>query len=67
MKYVCGLGKRSHHSNFLQALGITGANTILNEYNKSLFTQFLRILINLHTLMMVSSTHYELRLTMIII
>ena len=67
MKYVCGLSKRSHHSNFLQALGITGANTILNEYNKSLFTQFLRILINLHTLMMVSSTHYELRLTMIII
>jgi len=39
MKYVCGLIKRSHHSNFLQALGITGANTILIEYNKSLFTR----------------------------
>jgi len=29
-KYVCGLSKRSHHSNFLQALGITGVNTLLN-------------------------------------
>jgi len=38
MKYVCGLNKRSHHNNFLQALGITGANTLLNDYNKSLFT-----------------------------
>ena len=33
-KYVCCLSKRSHYSNFLQALGITGANTLLNEYNK---------------------------------
>jgi len=39
MKYVCGGSKRSHHSNCLQALGITGANTMLNEYNKSLFTR----------------------------
>ena len=39
MKYVCSLSKRSHHSNFLQALGITGANTLLSEYNKSLFTR----------------------------
>ena len=38
MKYVCGLSKISHHSNFLQALGINGANTLLNEYTKSLFT-----------------------------
>ena len=36
MTYVCGLSKRSHHSNFLQALDITGANTLLNEYNKFL-------------------------------
>jgi len=39
MKYVCGLSKRSHHSNFLQALDITGANNLLNEYIKFLFTR----------------------------
>ena len=39
MKYVCSLSKRYHHSNFLQVLGITGANTLLSEYNKSLFTR----------------------------
>jgi len=39
MKYVCGLSKRYHHSNVLQALGITGSNTLLNEYNNSLFTR----------------------------
>ena len=41
MTYVCGISKRSPHSNFLQALGITGANTLLNEYNKCLFTRIL--------------------------
>jgi len=39
VKYVYDLSKRSHHSNFLQALGITGANTLLNEHNRSLFTR----------------------------
>ena len=34
MKYVCCLSKRSPYSNFLQALGINGANTLLNEYKK---------------------------------
>ena len=28
MKYVCGLSKRSHHSNFLRALGISHVNTL---------------------------------------
>jgi len=41
MIYVCCLSKISHHSNFLQALGITDANTLLNEYNKFLFTLYL--------------------------
>ena len=39
MKYVCGLSKRSHHSSFLQALGVVDANTLINDYNKSVFTR----------------------------
>ena len=39
LKYVCGLSKRSHHSNCIQALAVTGANTLSDEYNKSLFTR----------------------------
>ena len=39
MKQVCGLGKRSHHSDLLQALEITHSCTHINDRIKSLFTR----------------------------
>ena len=39
MKYVCGIGKRSHHTVLLQALGISNAENVIADRSKSLFSR----------------------------
>ncbi len=37
MKYVCGLSRRSHHSSFLEALGIDHARSYIDNMTRSCF------------------------------
>ena len=45
MKQVCDLSKRSHHSGLLQAVNIESANVYINNANKTLFGDYVPLIL----------------------